>query len=144
VTGQEQLIEILLRIFLISGFCSIAGWVGTYTWMGFHGAGKWWRNPVGRSLVIKSALLGLLLVPSILSLFFKFSRQTSDIAGWVDTGLIALITPVMWWRVRVWVRLHKAGRLPSAMEVRVAELTGENARLLAEVREFRHRHGLEN
>lgn len=104
--GQDQWIVLLLKAALISGFASIATWILVYTKVA-----KWWRNPVGRSLVIKSGLVAALLVPTTLSLFFELNRKTSLVVAWADVGLIGLITPVMLWRSVVWWRLHKAGTL---------------------------------
>jgi hypothetical protein len=121
VNGQEQVIEAILKVTLVTGFASIAIWIWTYTALA-----RWWRNPVGRSLVMHAGLIAVLLVPSTLSLYFHLSRGTSDIAAWLDTALITAITPVMLWRCVVWVRLSRAGELPServaALEQQVAEL----------------------
>ena len=104
---QEAWIVLCLKIALVSGFVSLAGWIALYTALA-----PWYRNPIGRTLVAKTALVAAMFVPSILSLFFHLSRKGSLVAGWVDVVLIGLVAPVMWWRCLVWVRLHKAGRLP--------------------------------
>ncbi len=104
---QMQLIVLFLKIDLICGFASLTGWIVLYSLLA-----KWWRNPVGRTLVAKTALVAAMFVPSILASFFRLSRHDSLIAGWVDVTLIGLVSPVMWWRSVVWVKLHRAGRLP--------------------------------
>jgi hypothetical protein len=96
-----------LQVVLICGFCSLVGWVAVYTKLA-----PWWRNPVGQTLVIKTALIALMFIPSILSLFFHLSAATSKLMGWVDVALIGAVTPVMLWRIAVWMQLHKAGGLP--------------------------------
>lgn len=101
---QAQWAVLVLKAGLIGGFVSIAAWVVVYSRLA-----KWWRNPVGRTMVIEAALIGVLLIPSAMSLFLNFNRLTSEIAGWVDAGLIALITPVMLGRVVLWLRLHRHG-----------------------------------
>lgn len=106
--SQDQWIILLLKVSCLSGFLSLTAWVVIYSFLA-----PWWRNPIGRTLVAKTALVALLLVPTALSLFLHFNRLTSHIAAWIDVGLIGLITPVMIWRSVVWVRLHKAGRLPA-------------------------------
>jgi hypothetical protein len=105
--SQASWLILALKVALISGFVSLAGWVVLYTALA-----RWWTNPIGRTLVAKTALIAALFVPSILGLFFHLGRQDSWVVGWVDTGLIGLVTPVMLWRSAVWLRLHKAGRLP--------------------------------
>lgn len=103
--SAERLITFLLRVFLISGFASIALWVGMYTaWA------PWWRNAVGRTLVVKDALIALLLIPTTLSLFFHLNRGSSLKVGWADVVLIGLITPVMVWRVVSWGRFARRER----------------------------------
>jgi hypothetical protein len=104
---QSQWLTLALQVALIAGFCSLAGWVALYSVLA-----KWWTNPVGRTLVAKTTLIALLFIPTALSLFFHLSRTDSYATGWVDAGLIGLVSPVMWWRCRVWVKLHRAGRLP--------------------------------
>jgi hypothetical protein len=100
--SQIQLINLLLRIFLISGFASIVLWVALYSaWA------RWWRNVIGRTLVVKDALIAMLLVPTSLSLFFNLSRLDSLATAWADVVLIGLITPVMAWRVVAWSRLRR-------------------------------------
>lgn len=104
---QAQWLILALKVALISGFVSLVAWVVLYSVLA-----DWFRNPIGRTLVAKTALVAGMFVPSILSLFFHLSGHDSYIAGWVDVTLIGLVTPVMWWRCLVWVRLHRAGGLP--------------------------------
>lgn len=97
--SEEQWITLLLKVFLVSGFSSLVAWIGIYSWLA-----PWWRDPIGRTLVSKSALIAGLFVPGILSLFFHLGARGSLIAGWVDVGLVGLVTPVMIWRCVVWLR----------------------------------------
>lgn len=105
--SQDQLIILLLKIFLISGFATLVAWVALYTWLTKGGA---WRNPIGQTLVIKTLLIAMLFVPQILSLFFQLNRLDSRIAAWTDVTLIGLVTPIMTWRSVVWVRLSRKDR----------------------------------
>lgn len=100
---QTQVIVLLLKIGLISGFASIALWVAVYT-----GLARWWKNPLGRTLVIEAGLIAGLFVPQIMSLFFNLNRLDSRIAAWADVALIGLVTPVMLWRTVVWLRMQDA------------------------------------
>lgn len=103
--SQDQVILLLLKIGLVSGFASIAAWVAVYSRLA-----KWWTNPVGRTLVIEAALIAGLFVPQILSLFFHLNRFDSRVAAWADVTLIGLVTPVMAWRTIAWLRLDRAAR----------------------------------
>lgn len=89
-----------LKIGLIAGLVSIARWTWVYSRLA-----KWWQNPVGRTMVTEAALIGLLFVPQILSLFFDLNRLDSYIAAWADVALIGLVTPVMEWRTTVFKRM---------------------------------------
>lgn len=102
---QDTMLLLLLKIVLISGFCSLVAWVAIYTKLA-----AWWRNPIGRTLVAKTSLIAAMFVPSILGLFFHLSATTSRLAGWVDVVLIGAVTPVMCWRTIVWLRLGRAGQ----------------------------------
>lgn len=104
-----QVIVLLLKVFLISGFAALAGWVGLYTWLT---RGAAWRNPVGQTLVIKSLLVACTFLVIALGAFFPWFGRHPFVTGWIDVGLIGGVTPVMCWRCWVWWRLHKLGRLP--------------------------------
>ena len=106
---QDQAILLLLKIGLIAGLVSIVAWVAVYHVLT---KGGWRKNPVGRTLVVKSLLIAGLFIPQILSLFFNLNRLDSHIAAWADVALIGLVSPVMWWRTAVWLKLDRAGRLP--------------------------------
>ena len=101
---QAQWIILAFKVVTIAGFCSLTGWVVLYTRYA-----KWWRNEIGRTLVIKTLLVALLLIPTALSLFVHFSRAAAYAARWADVALIGLITPVMIWRSTVWYKIHKRG-----------------------------------
>ena len=102
--SQDQVIVLLFRIITIADVAAIAAFIACYTrWA------PWWRNPIGRTLVIKDILLVLILVPSIMSLFFQFNRLTSHIAAWADIALLGLLVPVMAWRIAVFGRIHQQG-----------------------------------
>ena len=105
--SQAQWLVLALKIALISGFVSLVGWVVLYSILA-----DWPHSAIGRTLVAKTTLIALLFIPTTLSLFFHLSRLDSWVAGWVEVALIGLVTPTMWWRCRVWLKLHRAGRLP--------------------------------
>jgi hypothetical protein len=106
---QDQAIVLLLKIGLIAGFASLVAWVALYHILT---RGGWRKNPIGRTLVVKSLLIAGLFVPQILSLFFHMNRFDSHVAAWADVTLIGAVTPVMLWRAAVFLKLHKVGRLP--------------------------------
>lgn len=97
----DDTVLLLFKIVLIADLVSLVTFVAVYTKLA-----PWWRSPVGQTLVIKDILLGLALMPSILSLFFQFSRLTSQVAAWFDIGLFALIALVVAWRTVVWQKIH--------------------------------------
>jgi len=101
---QAQWIVLLLKVFCVTGFASIAFWIAVYSRIG-----KWWASQLGWSLVAKSALLALLLANTAMSLFFHISAAFTE---WADTVLVGAITPVMCWRTYIWVRLHGAAVTP--------------------------------
>lgn len=102
--SQDQAIILALRVVLVAGVVSIVLFVADYTRLTRWGC---WRNPIGRTLVWKDVLLACCLTPSLLSLFWHFSRLTSHIAAWVDIALFGLLAPVMLWRVAVFERIHR-------------------------------------
>jgi len=103
--SQDQWIILLFKIVLVADLVCLAGFVAVYTRLA-----PWWRNPIGRTLVIKDLLLAAALTPSILSIFVHFNRLTSHIAAWADVITFGAIAPVMIWRIAVWVKIHRAKR----------------------------------
>ena len=104
---QADLIRLLLKIFLVTGFVTLAGWIALYSLLA-----PWWRNPIGRTLVAKTALIAGTFLVVTLGAFFPWFDKHPLITGWIDVALIGGVTPVMAWRSVVWVRLYRAGRLP--------------------------------
>lgn len=102
---QDQWIALAFKVVLISGFVALTAWVAVYIRL-TRGAAL--KDPIGQTLIAKSLLLAAVLVPSTLSLFFTFSRWSSHLAGWIDVVLIGAITPVMWWRIAVWLKIHRS------------------------------------
>ena len=103
---QEALLTLLLKAALISGFASLAGWVVLYTVLA-----PWYKDPIGRTLVAKTSLVACTFLVIALGAFFPWFGEHPLVTGWIDFALIGGVTPVMWWRSAVWVRLHRAGKL---------------------------------
>ena len=99
---QDQLLILLFRILLIACSVSAALFIAVYSFLA-----SWWRDPIGRTIVILDALIGAAFVPSILSLFFNFNRLTSHIAAWFDAADFTAITFMLLHRSWLWTRLHK-------------------------------------
>lgn len=106
---QMALIILLLKIFLISGFISLAGWVALYSWLT---RGAVWRSPIGQTLVIKSVLVAVTFLAIALPAFVPWLQSHPLVMGWTDLGLIGAVTPVMLARSWIWIKLYRAGDLP--------------------------------
>lgn len=100
--SQDQLLILISKIVVVSGFLSLTGWIAQYTRYA-----KWWRNDVGRTLIAKTTLIAILLIPAMFSLFFNLNRFDSRIIGWLDVVLLGLVTPVMIWRILVFRKIHR-------------------------------------
>lgn len=110
--SQDQIILLCFKIIEIGGLVTITAFICCYSrWA------RWWKNPIGRTLVAKDIALILVFIPSVLSIFLRFNRLTSHIAAWSDIAMIGSISPVMIWRTAVFWKIHKAGKL--------ARLTGD-------------------
>lgn len=81
--------------------CSIA-WIIDYSRTGA------WHNPVGQTLLTKTVIISLLLAVSELSSIFRFNAEVLNIIRWSDLVLIALVAPVMVWRMVVFHRVGGA------------------------------------
>lgn len=104
---QDQAIILGFKITEVASLTAIIAFIAYYT-----AVARWWRHPVGRTIVAKDVALILVLLPSVLSIFFRFNRLTSYVAAWFDIGSFALVPVIMGWRIWVWRRLDRLGRLP--------------------------------
>jgi hypothetical protein len=104
---QDQVIILAFKVVEVASVVTIAAFTGCYSlWA------KWWSNPIGRTIVYEGVAIVLVLIPSILSIFFRFNRLTSHIAAWFDVGSFALVPVIMCWRIAVFGKIRRAGRLP--------------------------------
>ena len=101
---QDQWIILAFKVVEIASLIAIAAFVAYYS-----SVAPWWKNAIGRTIVSKDVALILVLIPSILSIFFSFNRLTSHIAAWFDVGSLGLIPVIMIWRIAVWHGIHKNG-----------------------------------
>jgi hypothetical protein len=99
----DPLLLLCGQIVLVSGFFSVIAWIAVYTKFA-----PWWRNSVGRALVTAKLLIAALFALSILSAVFHLMGLFIE---WLNVVLIGAMTPVMLWRIAVWMQLHKAGEL---------------------------------
>jgi hypothetical protein len=67
----------------------------------------WWKNPIGRTIVLKDLLLLGVISQVVLSVFFHFSRLTSQVASWIQVGELIGMALAMLWRIWVFERIHR-------------------------------------
>lgn len=104
--SQDQAIILGFKVTEVASLVTIVAFVAYYTWLV-----PWWKNPIGRTIVVKDLALILVLLPSVLSIFFHFNRLTSYVAAWCDVGSFALVPVIMVWRIFVWRKLARLGLL---------------------------------
>lgn len=104
---QDEVILLAFKVTEIASLVTIAAFTACYSaWA------KWWSNPIGRTIVYEGIAIVLVLIPSILSIFLSFNRLTSHIAAWFDIASFGAIPAIMCWRIVVFGKIHKAGKLP--------------------------------
>ena len=109
--SQEQAIVLAFKVVEVASVVTIAAFIACYSqWA------KWWANPIGRTIVYKDIALILVLIPSILSIFWHFNRLTSHIAAWYDVGSFALVPAIMIWRIFVFRKIHRDGNSKNSSE----------------------------
>ena len=86
---------LLYRIFLCTSLTGSLLWIADYSRSG------WWRNPVGKNLVTKTAIITLLLAISLVGSLVRLDPLALEILRWCDLVLLAAIGPVMVWRMVV-------------------------------------------
>jgi hypothetical protein len=99
---QESLLLLLLKIFLIADVASISLFVGDYSRLY-----RWWTNAMGRTIVLKDLFLLVVISLTAMSVFWRFSRLTSQVAAWVQIAALGAMALVMLWRVVVLERIHR-------------------------------------
>jgi hypothetical protein len=107
--SQAAWLVLMLKVVLITDVLAVLTFIADYSRLA-----KWWSNSIGRTIVIKDFLLVLAFLPSILSLFFRFSRSDSLSAAWFDVAVFSGIAVTMLWRVVVFERIHR--RRPRASD----------------------------
>lgn len=93
-------INLWLRISELSVIVIILLFLAQYT-----AYSPWWRDPVGRTIVIKDGVMLLIALPAVLSVWFNFNRFGSHAAGWVQVGALLGATVIMLWQVAVWYQV---------------------------------------
>lgn len=93
---------LVYRVVVLAALASTVLFVAVYSKLA-----AWWRNPIGRSIVAVDAAVFLALLPIALSLFFTFSRLTSEIASGLDLAAVTAIPVTMCWRIYAWLRLPR-------------------------------------
>lgn len=101
---SPPLLILLTKITLIADMVAIIAFIADYSRLA-----PWWRNPVGRTIVIKDLLLLGVISMVVLSVFFQFSRLTSQVAAWIQIAELAAMAVVMLWRIVVFERIHRHG-----------------------------------
>lgn len=100
--SQAELIILMFKISLIAVIISTLAFIIIYTKLA-----PWWKSSIGRTLVLKDIMLLMAFIPSTLSLFFHFSRLTSNVAAYIDIGTFFGIAAIMVWRIKIWVATHR-------------------------------------
>lgn len=99
---SPALLILLTKITLIADVVAIIIFIADYSRLA-----PWWRNPVGRTIVIKDLLLLGVISLVVMSVFFQFSRLTSEVASWIQIAMLGGMALAMIWRVAVFERLHR-------------------------------------
>src|SRR5580704_16246557 len=90
---SPALLILLTKAVLIADMVAIVAFVLDYSRLA-----RWWRNPVGRTIVIKDLFLLGVISLIVASVFFQFSRFTSEVASWIQIALLGGMAVAMLWR----------------------------------------------
>ena len=102
---SPALMILLTKIALIADMVTIVAFVLDYSRLA-----PWWRNPFGRTIVVKDLFLLGIVSLVVMSVFFHFSRLTSQVASWIQIALLTGMALAMCWRIIVFERLHRHER----------------------------------
>jgi hypothetical protein len=69
---------------------------------------KWWRNPLGRSIVLESVAILLVLFPETLHFYLHISTATSTGFAWYSLVSFSMIPVIMLSRMVSFERLRRS------------------------------------
>jgi drug/metabolite transporter (DMT)-like permease len=102
---SEQWVHLALKAGSIAALVGLLQWVVIYTVLE-----SWWRNQVGRSLVLLAGLAMVTPIVFILALFFGLSRFSSQALGWAEAGVLFATFAAMVRRSYIWVKIARKGQ----------------------------------
>lgn len=106
---QAQWAALILKIVLIFAILVYCHFTIAYSrWA------KWWKNPIGLTMVLEAVALALAYLPVVLSAFLVFSNFSKEVALWVLIFFFGCGPAIVEWRTIVMWRLNKAGKLIDA------------------------------
>jgi hypothetical protein len=100
--GEAMLLAFKIGVLL--GIISMLLWIAVYTRLE-----PWWKNRVGRTLVMLAIMITAQSGIFAASLFFNFNRLTSQVAAWIYIGIFYLIAAGMFHRTWLWITMSKKG-----------------------------------
>lgn len=101
-TPPSPLYLLLFKIVLsVSLGCSLL-WIADYS------RTRWWKNSVGLTLVTKTGIIAVLLAVQLVTFFVRLDPEWLDIVRWTDLYLVALVAPIMVWRMIIFKRVSTA------------------------------------
>lgn len=100
-----HILILLDRVAVLIALAGCLAWIWEYT------VNQGWRNPMGRTLLSKTSLLTGLLALSAVSLLISLSRLWQEVFAWAGLAMLAMIGPVMAWRMIVFRRVSRATRM---------------------------------
>lgn len=118
-------IEAAVRIVIAEDLAAIIAFIVQYSVLA-----KWWRNPIGATIVVKDLLIVVVLAANAIEVFAPPSLALE----WVVVLITGLIGPVMVWRMAVFASYHRSR---PATDPAIAALQRENAELREEVARLR-------
>jgi hypothetical protein len=95
---------LMFKIAEIAAAVGIVQWITVYTVLT---GGQWRYSHIERSLVYFALLVLGQTAIAIGSLFFNFSRLTSQVAAWIYLIFTCLVAVVMFTRTTVWLRVFR-------------------------------------
>lgn len=66
----------------------------------------WWRDQVGRTIVIEAAGIFLAVLFPTVEEFVTPTRTEQEVISWVSIGTVACIAVTLLWRIIVWHRIR--------------------------------------
>jgi hypothetical protein len=103
--GWETFVVAVTPYVAEAAFFAGVAFIAAYTLLA-----KWWKTPVGVSIVLLDLMIALILLPDMLLYLLDINVTGSEFWTFLVLGALAAVPVIIMWRLVILVRLQLRGR----------------------------------